>query len=42
MKTLTLNKIVAAVVVTCAITFVTLAALHIVALTQAGLIHWNY
>lgn len=41
MKTLTLNKIIAYVVATGAITFVILATIKVIALTEAGLIHWN-
>lgn len=40
MKTLNLNRIIAYVVATGAITFVILAAIKVIALTNAGLIHW--
>lgn len=41
MKTLKLNNLLAACIVLAVVVFVTFAVIHIVHLTQAGLINWN-
>lgn len=41
MKTLKINHLLAAGIVLAVIVFVTLAVIHIVHLTQSGLINWN-